>query len=72
MTHCHVALACARVAAREGCEVTYIAQKHGITAEQARDLIAKIGNDRAEARRRGEKLTSGSWFVAPWLAVPGP
>ena len=56
MTHCHVALACARVAAREGCEVTYIAQKHGITAEQARNLIAKIGNDRAKLDAAAKKL----------------
>jgi hypothetical protein len=43
-----------RVAGGEGYEVSYFAQKHGITPEQARDLISKHGNNRAEldAQRR--------------------
>ena len=36
-----------RVAGGEGYEVGYFARKHGITTEQARELIARIGNDRA-------------------------
>lgn len=34
------------VAAGEGYEVEYFARKHDITAEQARDLIAQLGNNR--------------------------
>ena len=36
------------VAAGEGYELNYFATKHGITRQQARDLIAKVGNDRAK------------------------
>lgn len=36
-----------RVSGSEDYEVQHFAQKHGITAEQARDLISKHGNDRA-------------------------
>jgi hypothetical protein len=35
-----------RVSGSEGYEVSYFASKHGISAEQARDLIERIGNDR--------------------------
>ncbi|MEV4934727.1 DUF3606 domain-containing protein [Sphingobium sp. LSP13-1-1.1] len=35
-----------RVAAGEGYEVNYFARKHGISAADARNLIAKVGNDR--------------------------
>lgn len=35
-----------RVAAGESYEVEYFARKHGITADQARELIARVGNDR--------------------------
>ena len=45
-----------RVSGSEGYEVEYFAQKHGISAEQARDLIARIGNDRAELDRAAEQL----------------
>ena len=45
------------MAAGEGYEVTYFAQKHGITAEQARDLIAKIGNDREKLDAAAAKLS---------------
>ena len=47
----------ARVAAGEGYEVAYFAQKHGITTAQARDLIAKIGNDRAKLDAAAAKLS---------------
>jgi hypothetical protein len=36
-----------RVAAGEDYEVEDFAQKHGLTMEQARELIARVGNDRA-------------------------
>lgn len=45
-----------RVAAGEEYEVSYLARKHGITAEQARELIARIGNDRAQLDAAAEKL----------------
>ena len=35
-----------QVAAGEGYEVSYFARKHGITTQQAEDLIKKFGNDR--------------------------
>jgi hypothetical protein len=47
-----------RVAGGEGYEVEYFAQKHGITAEQARDLIDRHGNDRAALDAAAEKLTA--------------
>ena len=45
-----------RVAAGEGYEVGYFARKHGITMEQARELIERIGNDRASLDAAAEKL----------------
>jgi hypothetical protein len=45
-----------RVAGGEGYEVAYFARKHGITKEQARELIARIGNDRASLDAAAEKL----------------
>lgn len=45
-----------RVAAGQGYEVSYFARKHGITADQARDLIKKIGNDREKLNAAAEKM----------------
>ncbi|HEY0013024.1 MAG TPA: DUF3606 domain-containing protein [Allosphingosinicella sp.] len=45
-----------RVSGSEGYEVSYFAGKHGITAEQARQLIEKHGNDRETLDREAEKL----------------
>ncbi|MDB5550809.1 MAG: hypothetical protein JWL86_793 [Rhizobium sp.] len=45
-----------KVAANEGYEVKYFAQKTGITAEQARNLIAKIGNNREKLNAAASKL----------------
>ena len=45
-----------RVAGGEGHEVGYFARKHGITTEQARELIERIGNDRASLDAAAEKL----------------
>ena len=42
-----------RLAGNEGYEVNYFANKHGITREQARNLIKKIGNMRDGCRLRG-------------------
>lgn len=51
-----------RVSGGEGYEVNYFAAKHGLSAQQARDLIAKIGGDRAKlnaaaAKLKGERAT---------------
>jgi hypothetical protein len=45
-----------RVAGGEGYEVSYFARKHGTTTEQTRQLIARIGNDRAQLAAAAEKL----------------
>ena len=47
-----------RVAAGEGYEVSYFARKHGITSDQARDIIKKVGNDREKLNAAAEKLKS--------------
>ena len=44
------------VAGGEGYEVNYFATKHGITREQARDIIGRIGNDRAKLNTAAERL----------------
>ena len=46
----------ARVSGEEGYEVEYFARKHGITPQQARDLIKEIGNDRKKLDAAAEKL----------------
>ncbi|QAY80370.1 DUF3606 domain-containing protein [Sphingosinicella sp. BN140058] len=45
-----------RVSGSEPYEVSYFANKHGITTEQARELIEKHGNDRETLDRAAEKL----------------
>ncbi len=45
-----------RVSGNEGYEVNYFANKHGITREQARNLIKKVGNNRDKLNRAAEKL----------------
>ncbi|MDB5719479.1 MAG: hypothetical protein JWP15_97 [Alphaproteobacteria bacterium] len=37
-----------QVAGGEAYEVDYFANKHGLSAQQARELIERIGNDRAK------------------------
>lgn len=46
-----------RVAGGQGYEVEYFARKHGISAEQARDLIKRHGNNRETLDREAAKLT---------------
>ena len=46
----------AKVSKSEGYEVAYFARKHGITAAQTRDLIDKVGNDRAKLTKAVRKL----------------
>jgi len=45
-----------QVAAGEGYEVNYFATKHDITREQARNLIARVGNDRTKLNAAASKL----------------
>jgi hypothetical protein len=45
-----------RVAGDEGYEVDYFARKHGISADQARELIRKHGNNRAVLDAEAAKL----------------
>lgn len=47
-----------RVSAEQGYELDYFARKHGISREQARDLIERIGNDRAKLDAAAERLGS--------------
>ena len=47
-----------RVSAEQGYELDYFAQKHGISREQARDLIERIGNDREKLDAAAERLGS--------------
>lgn len=45
-----------RVAAEEGYELRYFAKKHGITVDQAEQLIREHGNRRSELDAAAEKL----------------
>lgn len=45
-----------KVSKSQSYEVSYSALKHGITAEQTRKLIDKVGNDREKLNKAAEKL----------------
>lgn len=45
-----------RVSGSEGYEVQYFAEKHGISMDQARELIERHGNDRAALDAAAERL----------------
>lgn len=45
-----------KVSKSEGYEVAYFARKHGITAEQTRKLIDRVGNDRDKLNKAAAKL----------------
>jgi len=45
-----------RVAAGQGYELGYFARKHGISRDQARSLIDRVGNDRAKLNAAAQKL----------------
>lgn len=45
-----------RVAAGQGYELSYFARKHGISRDQAKQLIARIGNDRAKLNAAAERM----------------
>jgi hypothetical protein len=40
----------------KGYEVSYFARKHGISRDQAKDLISRVGNDRVELNRAASEL----------------
>lgn len=46
----------AKVSGEEGYEVAFFAQKHGISSDQARDLIDQIGNNREKLDEAAAKL----------------
>ena len=48
------------VAGGEPYEVSYFASKHGITSEQARELIDRVGNNREELDAAAQKLKGGA------------
>jgi hypothetical protein len=48
----------ARVARYQGYEVNYFANKHGISRAEARQLIARYGNDRVKLNAAAERLNS--------------
>jgi hypothetical protein len=45
-----------RVSGDQPYEVEYFARKHGLTMEQARELIARVGNDRAKLDAAAEAM----------------
>ena len=45
-----------RVAGGQGYELGYFARKHGISRDQARKLIDRVGNDRSKLNAAAEKL----------------
>jgi hypothetical protein len=47
-----------RVSGEQQYEVRYLAEKHGLSAKQARELIARVGNDRDKLDEAAKKLIS--------------
>lgn len=47
-----------RVAGGQGYELGYFARKHGISREQAKSLIERVGNDRAKLNAAAERIKS--------------
>ena len=47
-----------RVAASQGYEVSYFARKHGLTSEQAREIIGRVGNDRKKLNAEAENMAT--------------
>jgi len=45
-----------RVAAGQGYELGYFSRKHGISRDEARKLIERVGNDRAKLNAAAERL----------------
>jgi hypothetical protein len=49
-----------RVSGSEGYEVDYFAQKHGLSSDEARQLIAEVGPNREKLDAAAEKWKSAS------------
>jgi hypothetical protein len=45
-----------RVAAGQGYELGYFARKHGLSRDEARSLIARVGNDRTKLNAAAERM----------------
>lgn len=45
-----------QIAGGEGYEVNYFARKHGISKDQAQDLIKRVGSDREKLNAAAAKL----------------
>ena len=45
-----------RVSADQDYEVRYVAEKYGLTVDQVKKLIARVGNDRAKLEEEAGKL----------------
>ncbi len=45
-----------RAAAGQGYEVSYFARKHGLTTDQAREIIKRVGNDREKLNAEADKV----------------
>jgi hypothetical protein len=48
-----------RVASNQDYEVGYLAGRYGITTEQVRELIARVGNDREKLEEAVRQLRRG-------------
>lgn len=46
----------ARVAGSQGYELRYFARKHGLTMDQARGLVGKVGNIRSKLNEAAAKM----------------
>jgi hypothetical protein len=46
----------ARVAAGQGYELRYFARKHGLTMDQARGLVNRVGNIRSKLNEAAEAM----------------
>jgi outer membrane murein-binding lipoprotein Lpp len=49
-----------RVGEEQGYEVSYFARKHGLTTEEAREIIKRVGSDREKLNAEVEKLARGA------------
>ena len=49
-----------RVSAEQDYEVRQLVEKHSLSEQQARDLIARIGNDRKKLDQAAEELKTSS------------
>ncbi|HEY8591536.1 MAG TPA: DUF3606 domain-containing protein [Sphingomicrobium sp.] len=51
-----------RAAGGQGYELGYFARKHGLSRDQARALITKVGNDREKLNAAAERLSGVSGY----------